>query len=83
MHYYNYKYEEVMQMELQFYNNLCSLMYANEAREDLRMIDNTSFTNWKKDSQDKKRKTLFKLAYPEKLKPKNIIKLSDINKVLK
>ena len=83
MSYYNYKLEEVLDMEVKTYNTLSQLMYINEARESLRSIDVSCYPNMKTEARKKMHKRLYKVAYPSNFEQKNVVKLSDLTKVLK
>lgn len=83
MSYYNYKLDEVLSMDVQTYNTLSQTMFINEARESLRLIEISSYSNLKKESQEKLYRRLNKQAYPKNFEVKNVVKLGDLSKVLK
>ena len=72
-----------MNMDVSEYNYLLRAMYINEARNVLHSLEVTSYPNLKKESQEKVFKKYNKAAYPANFEIKNVVKLSDLARVLK
>ena len=83
MSYYNYKLDEVLDMDMQTFNTLSQAANIMEARNYLSMIEIYSYPNLKKDAQEKLFRKYNKIAYPKNFEVKNVVKLSDLSKVLK
>lgn len=83
MNYYNYKMEEVLDMDVKSYNKLNKCMLINESRDALMRLEIISYPNLKKEAQEKIYRKYNKAAYPANFEKKNIVRLSDLSKVLR
>lgn len=82
MNYYNYKLDEVMELEVNKYNTLVTLMYVNIARENLRENETACYPKYKDGAKEQIHRKLNKVAYPSNFEVKNVVKLGDLSKVL-
>jgi len=83
MHYYSYKLEDIMSMEAVDYANLVELMHINEARDRLFKYQASIYPKVKDSKREEIFRKTYKVAYPKNFEVKNVVKLSDLNKVLK
>ena len=83
MNYYSYKLEDVLEMESADYNTLTRLMLMNEARDKLSAFEANVYSKLKDDKRKEVFKRYYKIAYPQNFEVKNVVKLSDLNRVLK
>lgn len=82
MSYYSYKYDEVINLEYCLYQELLEAMFINQGRDKLAELEIVSYPKMKKESAEKVFKKYNKIAYPRNFERKNIVKFSDIKKVL-
>jgi len=78
---FNYKYDEVLDMELRTFNHLVKCMEVNEARERLINMEISAYPHLKKESQDKLHKKVYKLAIPSELRANKAVKVEDLNNI--
>lgn len=81
--YGSYKYEEVINMEAVQFFHLCSSMEKALAVQKICNLETVSFPHLKQDKMTKIHKSAYKKAQTDDDKEKNVIKLSDLSKVLK
>lgn len=82
MHYYHYRLDEVMNMTAIDYNRLAELMYVNEARDKLSEFEVSSYPKLKDEVRSDRFRKISKIAYPVNFEKKNVVKLSDIKRVI-
>jgi len=82
MNYYNYKIEEVMELDVNKYNTLTKLMYINIARDSINANESSAYPKLTEQKRNEIHKRLHKIAYPANFEVKNIVKLGDLSKVL-
>ncbi len=70
-------------MEISDYKTLSKLMSINQARDHLRNFEANAYPNLKENKRNEIFKSHYKVAYPSDVEIKNIVKLSDLNRVLK
>lgn len=83
MHYYHYKYEEVMNMNNSQYLYLVKLMSINEARKTLKGFEVAIYPKLKDQKRTEIHRKHYKIAFPSNFEVKNVVKLSDLNKVIR
>lgn len=83
MNYYGYKLEEILDMEISDYKTLLKLMSINQARDHLRLFEANAYPQLKDNKRNEIFKKHYKIAYPSDFEVKNIVKLSDLKRVLK
>jgi hypothetical protein len=83
MNYYGYKLEEVLDMEVSDYHTLLKLMSINQARDHLLHFEANAYPKLKESKRDEVFKKHYKIAYPKDFEVKNVVKLSDLQRVLK
>jgi hypothetical protein len=82
MHYYHYKLKEVLELDMITYNCLYEAMSTNQSRNQLKMLEVVSYPNMTKDAKNETFRKYNKNSYPDDFKPKNIVSLGDLSRVL-
>ena len=57
-------------------------MLTNEARDTLRKLEVATYPKLKQDGRKEVHKRYYKCAFPQTSKPKNVVKLSDLTRIL-
>lgn len=78
---FNYKYEEVLELDNDLFAYLVRCMEINEARERLINMEISLYPHLTKDNQRKLHKKVYKLAIPNELRKEKAVKVEDLQNI--
>lgn len=83
-HFYGFTYEYIQSMDADIFMMYVEGMFQIDNENNLKGFSIASYPNLKDDSRKKLHKETYKSAFPNEFNsPKNIVKLSDLSKVLR
>lgn len=78
---YSYKYEEVLDMDLNTFNLLVKCMEINSARERLINMETSLYPHLKRKDQSNLHKKVYRLAVPAELRVEKAVKVDDLKNI--